>query len=216
MLSASWVPRRVWIEIERVAGVQTVGPFVVRPATVREGIAVVESYETAEASGFSDPGASAILRVALASWLPLSLRSLLVSTSLPPDEAYTWAMRHLAVGAEDRKAYQRQEANARQRASEASWASLVAEYRAVYGASWDEVMGEPWLTFLWLLEYTDRQRARASVDALHATSATSETVRTLYDRAYPTPPKSRDELEVEQATSFAKINQMFGSNLTGN
>lgn len=131
--------------------------YAVRPPTLREVLGANAALAAA-AAGFDD--AQDLLRRALAGWLPLSMRSVLLSQAVARADCFACIEECLKAGlASDAAKADAEEAQ--EEARRLGWNEIIAQYRARYQPH--DVLEEPWPFF-------SRQVAQmARLRALHQT-----------------------------------------------
>lgn len=224
IVSPTLLLRTVTLRVSTPRGVAVLGPYEgVRAPTVAEALAVFEASEVYVADPDAWPvgspdavAAYSVLRAALLSWLPGRLGSRLISPSaatlcvqIAPRLVWDGVPPNVQDEAE------RAERTVRADAKDRGWASLVADYRALYSVA--DVMGEPWPLFVSMAAEMDLVRARtalAVVDALMSAKDPDfyEGLNKRAGRAPKAPPVLTEE---EQAANLAKLEREWRRHTPG-
>ena len=144
-------------------------PIRVPPPTVRAALSIHAAAEasTEEDGGVQVPGREAALtRKACREWLPMRAHSVLFGN------AFSWGRRMQVLGALLQTSIpDRVQQAATDSDGEADFYGLISRYRSHFGASFEEVMAEPWPRFLADAQEILRHHAQEQMRFLRAYTA---------------------------------------------
>lgn len=159
---STWIPRTVEVRVLVGDGRYAhLGSYRVRPATAREGISVMETYQLAVTG---DEDALMVVREIIRGWLPIRLSSQLTSQRFKPVNMIRILVGLLSVGVDDRAKHEADQKKVETKVREMGWDHVVRDYRHLVHGSLDE----PWPWFLSQAAGLDELRARAELSFMRA------------------------------------------------
>ncbi|HEX9950287.1 MAG TPA: hypothetical protein VGB53_00830 [Rubricoccaceae bacterium] len=217
MQSGALLTRRVTVRVQTPSGVVELGPWRVRPPTVRVVVAVLECAPLADPEG-DDAARMAwdVLSTALAQWLPVAMFERLVQSPGFLTEYATslvWSGTPEALGGDETPA-RKSESKLKLKAAAQSWQAVVADYRAVLHAA--DVWNELWPDFVLQSASLDRLRAKQSLGMLQAILAgkgSEDTFESIVDRSGWT--VDHTMTDEEQLAALRRLQEQSGMDASG-